>query len=598
MDQPNTSDHGEELNNMAPVGADDDSQTEISYMDADLYTAASKGNISKLEQMLEACDLGLQLTPKRNTILHIAAQFGQLDCVKLILQLTSSSSLLGQSNLKGDTPLHLAAREGHLTVVQALIQAAKALPDEIESGRGVDKAILRMANEGKDTALHEAVRYHHPEVVKLLIEEDPQFVYGPNISGGTPLYMAVERGHGDLVQIIIDHTSTSPAYSGILGRTALHSAVIRNDHEITAKLLEWKPSLAKEVDEKGWSPLHCAAHFGYTTIVKQLLEKSSDKSVAYLRIKPGKKTALHLAAIRGHKDIVDLLLSNYPDCCEQVDDNGKNVLHFAMMNRQDYYPRMFLQNDGLSVRGLLNERDAQGDTPLHLLASYLVYDEKFVLDDKVDKMGLNNENLTPKDIVSRATDRGLLKRVVTSFFNGSKEAGIGPLSWVPSDMIGNGSSESKDNEDNSISSWKGVGETHLVVAALVATVTFAAGFTLPGGYDQNDGMATLTKKAAFKAFVVTDTLAMVSSVCATFVYFYMALHEKVEPLEKELFLQKHFICGFLLTMFGMGSMVVAFMTGMYAVLPHFSGLPIVVCVLCCCFFVFFYKWIKKFSNGC
>ena len=124
-----------------------------------------------------------------------------------------------------------------MIVVQALIQAAKALPDEIESGVGVDKAILRMANEGKDTALHEAVRYHHPEVVKLLIEEDPQFTYGPNISGGTPLYMAVERGHGDLVQIIIDNTSTSPAYSGILGRTALHAAVIRNDQGTYMQIL-------------------------------------------------------------------------------------------------------------------------------------------------------------------------------------------------------------------------------------------------------------------------------------------------------------------------------------------------------------------------
>ncbi|RVW72842.1 Ankyrin repeat-containing protein ITN1 [Vitis vinifera] len=343
-------------------------------------------------QQLQPGDLGRQRTPKSNTILHIASQFGRLDCVEWIVQLTSFSSLL-KINLKGDTPLHLAAREGHLTVVQALIQAAKSLP-----------------------SLHEAVRYHHPEVVKFFIEEDPQFTYGPNISGGTPLYMEVEGGHGDLVQIITGiNTSTSPAYSGILGRTALHAAVIRNDQEITTKLLEWKPSLTNEVDENGWSPLQCAAHFGYTTIVKQLLHKSPDKSVACLGIKRGKKTALLIAAKRGHKDIV--------------------------------------------ICGYLT---------LQIVAS-----------------------------------------------SKSKEVGIGPLSWVP-------------------------GETHLIVAALVATVTFEAGFTFPGGYNENDGKAILAKKAAFKAFVVTDTLAMVFS-------------------------------GVSLTMFGMGSMVVAFMTGMYAVLPHFSG---------------------------
>ncbi|RVW12468.1 Protein accellerated cell death 6 [Vitis vinifera] len=546
-----------------------DGRAQTTYMDADLYTAASKGNISKLEQ-LEACDLGRQRTPKSNTILHIAAQFGQLDCVKRILELTSFSSLL-KINLKGDTPLHLAAREGHLTVVEALIQAAKP-PNEIESGVGVDKTILRMANKEGDTALHEAVRYHHPEVVKLLIKEDPQFTYGPNISGGTPIHMAVERGHVDLVQIIIENTRTSPAYSGILGRTALHAAVIRNDQEITTKLLEWKPSLTEEVDQNGWSPLHCAAYFGYTTIVRQLLNKSV-KSVAYLGIKPGMQTALHLAAIRGHKDIVDLLLSYYPDCCEQVDDNGKNVLHFAMMRKQDDYPRMFLQNDGLRVRGLLNERDAQGDTPLHLLASYLIDDENFVLDDKVDKMGLNNENLTPRTWFQEPPTMGCKREVPRD-----KE--------VTRDREDKGSSGS-----NSISTLKKVGETHLIVTALVATVTFAAGFTLPGGYNENDGLATLGKKEAFKAFVVADTLAMVSSVSAAFVYFFMAGYEKEELLHK------HLPWGFFLTMFGMGAMVVAFMTGMYAVLPRFSWLPIPVCVLCCCFFLVFYHVFKQFQKA-
>ncbi|RVW72848.1 hypothetical protein CK203_057160 [Vitis vinifera] len=113
--------------------------------------------------------------------------------------LNSSSSLLLKPNLKGDTPLHHAAREGHLTVVKALIDAAKRLHQEIESGVGGDKAIMRMTNEEENTALHEAVRYHHSEVVKSLTEEDPEFIYGANITGYTLLYMAAERGFEDLV---------------------------------------------------------------------------------------------------------------------------------------------------------------------------------------------------------------------------------------------------------------------------------------------------------------------------------------------------------------------------------------------------------------
>ena len=135
------------------------------------------------------------------------------------------------AHLKGDSPLHLAAREGHLEVVKAIIHAAKTVSErDIESGIGVDKAMLRMTNNEHDTALHEAVRYHHPEVVKWLIEEDPEFTYGANFSGGTPLYMAAERGFTDLVKIIIENTNRDRlAHTGPMGRTALHAAVICRD---------------------------------------------------------------------------------------------------------------------------------------------------------------------------------------------------------------------------------------------------------------------------------------------------------------------------------------------------------------------------------
>jgi hypothetical protein len=40
-------------------------------------------------------------------------------------------------------------------------------------------------------------------------------------------------------------------------------------------------------------------------------------------------------------------------------------------------------------------------------------------------------------------------------------------------------------------------ESHLVVAALIATVTFAAPFTLPGSYKSDGGIAILAKKSCF-----------------------------------------------------------------------------------------------------
>ena len=195
-------------------------------MDPKLYVASADGDIHVLEQY----DIHVQLTPKKNTILHVVAQFGQADCVKWILQLPSPSLLLQQPNEKGDTPLHLAAKEGNLAMVKNLIAAAKQLQegDMERGGTTVCKVMLRMKNEDKDIALHEAVRYHHPEVVKLLIQEDLEFTYGANTEGNTPLYISAEWGFRDLVQMILDNCS-SPAHSGIKGPTALHAVVILND---------------------------------------------------------------------------------------------------------------------------------------------------------------------------------------------------------------------------------------------------------------------------------------------------------------------------------------------------------------------------------
>ncbi|XP_034686719.1 ankyrin-1-like [Vitis riparia] len=283
--------------NSSQVAPVDDSRTQISnraatqcdrltktrHMDPQLYKAAAgrKTKYGLGEILQNFHDLGDELTPMENTVLHIAAQFGKQKCVNLILKEHSDLSLLRRVNEHGDTPLHLAAREGYQKVVEALIHAAKPQPPQpcdIESRVEFHQGMLRTMNREGDTALHEAVRYHHPKVVKLLIKEDPMFTYGPNHKGNTPLYMAAERGFDDLVDIILENFDTSPDHRGLKGRTALHAAVISKHPEMVYKILEWKKELIKEVDDNGWSPLHCAAYLGYTSIARQLLDKSEHES--------------------------------------------------------------------------------------------------------------------------------------------------------------------------------------------------------------------------------------------------------------------------------------------------------------------------------
>ncbi|THF95056.1 hypothetical protein TEA_029657 [Camellia sinensis var. sinensis] len=166
-------------------------------MDVTLYEAVMEGKVDVVRQHIDQIDN--QVTPNNNTVLHVAAQFGRLQCVEEILQES-----------------------------KALIDRVKELEREPESWGGAAKEILRATNEDKDTALHMAVRNEHWDLVKLLTGEDPEFQHPANNADETPLYLATEIGCDDVVSAILG-TCTSPAYGGPGSRTALHAvAIIKN----------------------------------------------------------------------------------------------------------------------------------------------------------------------------------------------------------------------------------------------------------------------------------------------------------------------------------------------------------------------------------
>ena len=72
---------------------------------------------------------------------------------------------------------------------------------------------------------------------------------------------------------------------------------------------------------------------------------------------------------------------------------------------------------------------------------------------------------------------------------------------------------------------RSAGETNLLVATIIASVTFTAAFTAPGGYESggvNPGLAVLCKQAAFKGFVISNALAFGFSTATIFVFTYSA----------------------------------------------------------------------------
>ncbi|KAF3456881.1 hypothetical protein FNV43_RR01535 [Rhamnella rubrinervis] len=546
----------------------------IKHMDPILFRAIMEDKVDVVKQKSD--QLEQQTTPNENTALHVAAQFGKANCVDAILSLCPS--LLLRLNVQEETALHIAAKRGDLRIVEALLESAighKNFDIEVD-GKPVRDWLIKKTSKKKDTALHEAVKYNRLTVVNILINEDPDFIYSANKHGETPLYLAARKGFSDVAVTILD-TCRSPVYDGPLGRTALHAVVASNLDVLCIKLLSKMPELAKLADEKKRTPLHFAAWFGRPSLVETLV--NYDPTLAYMR-DDGGMTPLHIAAKEGHIPCITKLLKHCPDCYEMVDNNGRNALHIAAEKGNKPPLKVILSNPQIS--SLINEGDKDGNTPLHLLAISRRYIKPFLKHPELDKKAVNYNHLTALESLppsSFSTSDAVDK------FRMALEHDVTPTQYVVDCF-------NVDNDDKDVASIiDRVSETHVVVATLIATVSFAAGFTLPGGYNGNEGpntgTATLTKKSAFQAFVISNTIALLLSICAVFTHFLRVL-----KIDTKFNLYISILAAFL-TITAMGAMVIAYAAGTFVVLSPSLGLATVNSFIGGFFFLYMFKMIRS-----
>jgi ankyrin repeat protein len=280
---------------------------------------------------------------RTTTALHIAAREGRKEVVQLLLKNSANVNAKGEEEeelwysggrtvktmrTKGRTALHLAAREGHEAVALLLLENGASVDEEEEeeeeeangkqAGGGTTTTIIR----GR-TALHLAVSRWHVAMVQLLLENGANV----NVKGEQETKEEKNEWSGRGI------TTTTR----IRGRTALHVAaegwrigaelqlLLESGADVNAEEEEEEQEEKKE-GEKGWkrtvttrrikgrTALHLAARKGYKEMVQLLLENGANvNAVEYKEDVDAKteygETALHLATVKGHEEVVRLLLT-------------------------------------------------------------------------------------------------------------------------------------------------------------------------------------------------------------------------------------------------------------------------------------------------
>ncbi|KAH9319554.1 hypothetical protein KI387_021323, partial [Taxus chinensis] len=308
-------------------------------MDKILYAAVTSGNVEMYSKLIDnGLNILQQVTPTRNTSLHLAAYHGHLQIIEMFLQLMNK---------------------------------------DIEAGNQGVRDLLTAKNVEGNTAFHEAAMGGPYQVMEFLLEHDPHLVDIINNSGETALFKATEEGHKIIVEKLLPLTSPQYDKRTSDGQTLLHCAVW-NRHEVVIKMLmHRKPELLKEVDHFHRTALHNAAYLkDISPIARMLLEK--DSSLCY-QVDTNGKLALHIAVKEGNVELVKEILNYGKDCLEIVDNDGRNALHLAVDNAVQIFDRISRRIKVLMLLVLSTRLINNGKRPLDIVMDNMPNDERLFI---------------------------------------------------------------------------------------------------------------------------------------------------------------------------------------------------------------------------
>lgn len=150
--------------------------------------------------------------------LHEAAQAGQLECVKYLLEQNVKVDSLKRADW---TPLMLACAKNNFAVIKALINA------------GADPSLQ---NKDGWNSFHLACREGHPEIVNYLLDLNKGLWKTVSKNGRTPLHTASLHKRLETVEILLTRTEIDKDAQDNCGSTAFMDAARSGNKELLSLL--------------------------------------------------------------------------------------------------------------------------------------------------------------------------------------------------------------------------------------------------------------------------------------------------------------------------------------------------------------------------
>ncbi|KAF5242673.1 hypothetical protein FANTH_8582 [Fusarium anthophilum] len=297
---------------------------------------------------------------KLRTPLCYAARSGNEDAVKLLIRHGSNVNV---ETLDGQTPLTIATTHGHEKIAQILI----------DKGANVDQPSLYswsfLGPMLRTTALCIAAVEGHADIARLLLAHGADIEF-ENKKGEMAIFLAASSGHADVMQLLIENGADIESADKTMTTPLMQAC--KNGHLQAVKLLLRHEAGLERINNDGKTAMSVATSSGSEPILTALIEAGARKDHKDFL----DQTPLLLAAIEGHANLVEFLLSKGAN----VEAYHKFIHRKAVFRKPRisdltpllaaaYYGRASVVATLLNYNADMEARDAEGETPLTIAAS-------------------------------------------------------------------------------------------------------------------------------------------------------------------------------------------------------------------------------------
>lgn len=361
-----------------------------------LHCAAIGNNHTAAKRLMEAGLYTKILDSSRNTPLHWAAYYGNLEVLNVLIQ----AGGVRERNNDGRTPAHLAALGGHIDVLKVMLGEVPLMEDKDRSGC----TILHLAAAKGHTLLVDfLVRMEEVTNTKMVEEVPPgeadnsarndvnavptrptSDIEAADAKGFRALHWAANASSGDSIgRILISrHANINATDHG--GRTPLNTCALSGNAELARYLIR----KGARIDSRSEASVNALSHVAKTGDLQMLkvffgpqgrpsdhlfhltIKTGNIHSIEFLILEhanmaafdPKGATALHIATGAGeHSGAVFRLLADHGAELNSKDKFGEPVVHKAI-KLGHYNLVKFLIDRKVD----LNARDRNGNTAVHV----------------------------------------------------------------------------------------------------------------------------------------------------------------------------------------------------------------------------------------